>query len=86
MPKSIRRKAGFKSGDQVEFQVSGRSITIIPKLSPDEVDDELEIRDPKIRAIIRKGYEEFLDGKSHPIRDLLAARAPRTTSCGRPKA
>jgi len=31
VPKSIRRKAGIKPGDQVEFSVSGRVITIIPK-------------------------------------------------------
>ena len=32
VPKSIRRKAGIKMGDRVEFQVSGRVINIIPKL------------------------------------------------------
>ena len=35
VPKSIRRKAGIKSGDEFEFSVSGRVINIIPKLSPD---------------------------------------------------
>jgi AbrB family looped-hinge helix DNA binding protein len=83
VPKSIRRKAGFKSGDQVEFRVSGRSITIVPKLSPDELEDEREIRDPKIRATIRKGYEEFLDGKSRPIADLFSARVARNSGGGR---
>jgi len=85
VPKSIRRKAGLKSGDKLEFQVSGRSITIVPKLSPDEVEDEREIHDPKVRATIRKGYAEFLDGKSRPIGELLATRAPRTTSRTRRK-
>lgn len=32
VPKSIRRKAGFKPGEQVEFRVSDRAITIVPKL------------------------------------------------------
>lgn len=59
---------------------------IVAKLSPDELEDEREIHDPKIRATIRKGYEEFLDGKSRPIGDLFAARATRTPSRGRPKA
>ena len=79
VPKSVRRKAGFKPGDQVEFKVSGKAITIVPKLTPDEIQDEQEIRDPKIRASIRKSYEEFLAGKSRPIQELFAERAARTT-------
>ena len=47
VPRSVRRKAGFKPGDRVEFRVSGRSITIVPKLSADELEDEREINDPK---------------------------------------
>jgi len=86
VPKSIRRKAGFKPGDQVEFKVSNRTITIIPKLTPDELQDEREIRDPKIRKAIRKSYEEFLAGKSRPIQKLFAGRAARTTSRRRPRA
>ena len=75
VPKSIRRKAGFKPGDRVEFQVSDRSITIVPKLTPDEIQDERDIPDPKIKAAIRQSYEEFLAGKSRPIEELFAERA-----------
>ena len=32
VPKSVRRKAGIKVGDQIEFIVSGRMINIVPKL------------------------------------------------------
>jgi len=77
VPKSIRRKAGIKPGDKVEFSVSGRVISIIPKLSPDELQDEREIRDPKVRAIIREGYREFLAGKTRPIGEFLAERGKR---------
>jgi bifunctional DNA-binding transcriptional regulator/antitoxin component of YhaV-PrlF toxin-antitoxin module len=77
VPKSIRRKAGFKPGDRVEFRVSRRVINIIPKLSPDELQDEKEIRDPKIRAAIRQGYQEFLAGKTRPIGEFFADRAAR---------
>lgn len=77
VPKSIRRKAGFKPGDQIEFKVSDKTITIVPKLTPDEIQDEREIRDPKVRATIRKSYEEFLAGKSRPIQDLFAGRVAR---------
>jgi AbrB family looped-hinge helix DNA binding protein len=82
VPKSIRRKAGIKPGDQFEFTVSGRVITIAPKLSPDDLQDEREIRDPKIRVAIQKGYEEFLAGKTRPIEEFFAER----TSPGRKRA
>jgi len=37
VPKSIRRRAGIKPGDRLEFKVSGGIINIIPKLpSADE--------------------------------------------------
>ena len=45
------------------------------QLSPDEEQDEHEIHDPKVRATIRKGYEDFLAGKSRPIEALFAERA-----------
>ena len=84
VPKSIRRKAGFKTGDRVEFRVSGRSITIVPKLSADELEDEREVRDPKVRAIIKDGREEFLAGKSRPIEEFFAERAARAKRTRRP--
>src|SRR5690349_704146 len=86
VPKSIRRKAGIKPGDRFEFTVTGRVINIIPKLSPDELQDEREIRDPKIRAAIQEGYKEFLAGKTRPIeeffteRDARSAKPPRRRS------
>lgn len=70
VPKSIRRKAGYQPGDQVEFKVSGRTITIVPKLTPDEIEDEREIKDPKIRAMIRQGNQDFLAGKTRPVEML----------------
>jgi AbrB family looped-hinge helix DNA binding protein len=70
VPKSIRRKAGYRPGDQVEFKVSGRTITIVPKLAPDEVEDEREVRDPKIRAMIRQANRDFLAGKTRPAEML----------------
>ena len=38
----------------------------------DEFEDYLELRDPKVRAIIRKGTEDSLTGKSRPAREVLA--------------
>ena len=31
VPDAVRRKAGLRSGDRIEFQVSGRVISIVPK-------------------------------------------------------
>jgi bifunctional DNA-binding transcriptional regulator/antitoxin component of YhaV-PrlF toxin-antitoxin module len=31
VPEAIRRKAGLQRGEHVEFRVSGRAITIVPK-------------------------------------------------------
>lgn len=58
--------------------MSGRVINITPKLSPDELEDEREIRDPKVRALIREGYQEFLAGKTRPMEEFLAERASRS--------
>lgn len=38
VPRSVRRKAGIKTGDRVEFKVSGGVINIIPELPT--ADDE----------------------------------------------
>ena len=77
VPKSILRKAGIKAGDKIEFSVSGRVIKIVPKPSPDELQDERELRDPKVRAAIREGYEEFVAGKTRPIEEFFAQRASK---------
>jgi AbrB family looped-hinge helix DNA binding protein len=75
VPRSIRLKAGIKPGEQIEFSVSGRTINITPKLSGDEIQDEREIRDPKVRGAILEGYQEFLAGKTRPIEEFFAERA-----------
>ena len=63
VPDAIRREAGLRRGEKVEFKVSGRAITITPKQTPDEIEDEREMRDRKVRSQIRKGYQEFLSPK-----------------------
>jgi len=75
IPEGVRRKAGFKPGEQVDFKVSNRRITVVPKLIPGELEDEREIRDPKIRKALREGYQEFLAGNTRPIEDFFAERA-----------
>src|SRR5271169_2813631 len=36
VPEAVRRKAGLRRGEKVEFRVSGRAITIVPKEAPRE--------------------------------------------------
>ncbi len=38
VPPSVRRKAGLKSGQQIEFRVAGGVISILPKLPAAEDD------------------------------------------------
>jgi len=72
VPRSIRRKAGIKPGDQFEFKISGRVINIVPKLSPEELEDAREVQDPKVRAHIRKSNDDYLAGRSRPATEFLA--------------
>jgi hypothetical protein len=37
----------------------------------DECEDYLELQDPKVRAIIARGRQAYLAGKSRPAEDLL---------------
>jgi bifunctional DNA-binding transcriptional regulator/antitoxin component of YhaV-PrlF toxin-antitoxin module len=55
VPQQIRRRAGFKQGDQVEFKVSGGVINIVPKLP--SADDEYT---PQQRRIIDAQLAEGL--------------------------
>ena len=55
-------------------------IPLAALMNVDEFEDYLELQDPKVRAIIRKGTEEYRAGKSRPARELLEelrARAAR---------
>ncbi len=64
VPQAVRRQAGFKSGDQLEFKVSGGTITILPKQPT--IHDEYT---PEQRRIIdrgiAKGLEDIRKGRVH---------------------
>lgn len=36
VPDAVRRRAGLRAGQQIEFKVTGRAITIVPKISSGE--------------------------------------------------
>ena len=53
VPKSVLRKAGYRSGDQIGFKISGRTIMIVPKLPPAK--DEYTSTE---RRAINRGIEQ----------------------------
>jgi AbrB family looped-hinge helix DNA binding protein len=60
VPKSVRRRAGIKPGDRLEFKVSGGIINIIPKLP--SADDEYT---PEQRRVIDAQLDEARKGPYH---------------------
>jgi AbrB family looped-hinge helix DNA binding protein len=60
VPQSVRRQAGIKSGDRLEFRVSGGIINIIPKLP--SADDEYT---PAQRRVIDAQLAEVQKGPFH---------------------
>ena len=60
VPPSVQHQAGFKTGDLVEFKVSGGVITIIPKLP--SADDEYT---PEQRRSIDAQLDEAEKGPFH---------------------
>ena len=64
VPRSIRRKAGIKAGDQLEFKASSRTITITvlePTYKPTKAE----------AAAIRKGEAEIARGEVVTLNELL---------------
>ncbi len=64
VPKSVRRKAGIKNGDAVEFKVSGRVISILPK-APMAADEYTPAQRRVIDAGLAKAEEDVKAGRVH---------------------
>jgi hypothetical protein len=56
------------------FILEKDGIPVAGILDAEELEDYLELRNPKVREHIRKSHEEFLAGKSRPMSDFLAER------------
>jgi bifunctional DNA-binding transcriptional regulator/antitoxin component of YhaV-PrlF toxin-antitoxin module len=62
VPPSIRRRAGLRPGDKLEFRASGGLITITAK--PESADDEYTPAQRKyIDAELAKGLEDIRQGR-----------------------
>ena len=53
------------------FILEKDGIPVAAIMDIDEFEDYLELQDPKVRAIIKKGHQEYLAGKSRPAEELL---------------
>ena len=81
-------KARINLGQVVRRVVRNKEYFILEKdgipvagiMGADELEDYLELRDPKVRAQIQKSNEEYLAGKSRPAELLLAERKGGTRS------
>jgi AbrB family looped-hinge helix DNA binding protein len=64
VPRSVRRRAGIKAGDKLEFKVSGGVIHILPKLP--SADDEYTTRQRRaIDRALAVGLDDIKKGRLH---------------------
>ena len=64
VPRSVRRRAGIKTGDRLEFKVSGGAINIVRK-SP-SADDEYTPRQRRaVDQALAEGTEDIKKGRLH---------------------
>lgn len=61
VPRSVRRKAGIKTGDRVEFRVSGGVINIVPKL-PSASDEYTPAQRRAIDVRLKRALDEVKKG------------------------
>ena len=66
VPESISRAARLKTGDQLEFKVSGRMITILPKFP---VADDT-ILTPAETKKLRLSLKQVKEGKTIPLSQI----------------
>ena len=63
VPRSVRRRAGIKTGDRVEFKVSGGVINIAPEL-PSADDEYTPAQRRVIDARLKLALEEVKKGRT----------------------
>ncbi len=81
VPRSVRRRAGLKSGQKVEFKVSGGVINIVPKL-PVADDEYTPAQRRMIDARLRKARKGPYFGPFGSVDEMLASlkgKKPKAT-------
>jgi bifunctional DNA-binding transcriptional regulator/antitoxin component of YhaV-PrlF toxin-antitoxin module len=64
VPNRVRREAGFKTGDRVEFEVSRGVVTIRPKPAATQGSDDTLT--PAEAKKVRHALKQVRDGKTKP--------------------
>ena len=72
VPQSVRRQAGIKSGDRLEFRVSGGIINIIPELplADDYTPAQRKVIDARLAEALKGPYHGPFDDADEAIRFL----------------
>ena len=63
IPPAIRRQAGLKAGDRLEFRVSGKVITVLPK--SDSADEYTAAQRQAINARLERADEDIQKGRTY---------------------
>ena len=64
IPLSVRRRAGFKSGEELELKVCGGIVSILSKRPPAD-DDYTPAQRRVIEARLRESEEDLKEGRVH---------------------
>lgn len=62
VPERVRRRAGFKPGDRLEFKASAGVVTIVPRSTKDPD----EMLTPKQAKRLRQSLKQMRQGKTQP--------------------
>lgn len=87
VPEAVRRRAGFKPGDQVEFKASGGVVTIVPKL-PSADNEYTPAQRRIVDAQLDKAEEGPFYGPFNTVDDMIAhlkAEVKRRKAIRKPK-
>jgi bifunctional DNA-binding transcriptional regulator/antitoxin component of YhaV-PrlF toxin-antitoxin module len=70
VPPEVQRQAGIKTGDRLEFRVSGRIITILPEL-PTAADEYTPEQRKILDAQLAEGLDDIRKGRVSPKFDTV---------------
>lgn len=69
---NLRQIARRAHDEKAYFVLEDRGEPVAGIMDIDELEDYLEVHDPKMQEQIRQGHQEYLEGKTRPIEEFLA--------------
>lgn len=67
------------------FILEKSGIPVAALMNIDDLEDYIELQDPKMKKQIAEGYQEYLAGKARPVEELLAELKPEYAKPNRKK-